>query len=171
MILLALLLLQDPEFVDAYEHAQRGRPSNIGSAARIAPPSEPGVPMVVHGRVVRSSKPLANVIVFAYQTDRTGVYNAPGVQGWRLRGWARTDKDGRFEFRTIRPGSYPGTRNPAHIHLSVEGPSVARQWVDEIQFADDPLADKRRPFVKPVVVRNGVQHVEFTISIDDRGRF
>lgn len=120
---------------------------------------------------MRGNSPLSGVVVFAYQTDRTGVYHVRGGSGWRLRGWARTDKEGRFEFRTIRPGSYPGTRNPSHIHLSVEGASVARQTVDEIQFADDPFADKRDRGVWPVAVRNGVQHVEVTISVNDRSRF
>jgi protocatechuate 3,4-dioxygenase beta subunit len=162
---------QDLEWVRDWEQAQRERPANVTSVGRIAPTSEPGLPLVVHGRVVRGAQPLASVMVFAYQTDRGGEYNARGKRGWRLRGWARTDAHGRFELRTIRPGSYPGTRNPAHIHFSVEGPGVARQWVDDVQFADDPFADQRRPFVRPVRVRDGVQHVEFVIDVNDSGRF
>jgi protocatechuate 3,4-dioxygenase beta subunit len=42
------------------------------------------------------------VIVFAYQTDHTGVYNRRGADGWRLHGGARTDAEGRFELHTIR---------------------------------------------------------------------
>jgi protocatechuate 3,4-dioxygenase, beta subunit len=31
----------------------------------------------------------------------------------------RTHWEGRYSFRTIRPGSYPGTRVPQHIHYEV----------------------------------------------------
>jgi hypothetical protein len=115
---------QDAQWLRDYQRAQSTRPEQIRPVARIAPASEPGTPLVIHGRVLGADgkTPLPGVVVFAYQTDRGGVYNARGESGWRLRGWARSDAQGRFEFRTIRPGSYPGTRNPAHVHLTIEGP-------------------------------------------------
>lgn len=161
---------QDQDWVRDWERAQRDRPATVSSVARIAPRSEPGTPLVVHGRVVNGSKPVPNVIVFAYQTDRFGLYNRPLARGWRLRGWARSDAQGRFEFHTIRPGSYPLTSNPEHIHVTVAGPGLARRFTEEIQFTDDPhLRDKSRGL--PVTTRNGVQHVSYTIRISDKGRF
>lgn len=47
--------------------------------------------------------------------DRRGTQ----AHSWRLEGWAKTDFEGRFEFRTIRPGPYPGRREAAHIHLTL----------------------------------------------------
>lgn len=166
-------LAQDREWVRDWESAQRQRPATIGSSVRIAPAGEPGTPMVVRGRVLQpDGKPAPGVIVFAYQTDRTGVYNAAGRRGWRLQGWARTDARGRFELHTIRPGSYPGSRNPAHIHVTIEGPGLPRRWSEEIQFADDPLIrDKGRPGVLPVTTRGGTQYVDYTIRIAESGRF
>ena len=163
----------DSDFVRMYDEAQRQRPRAIGSTARIAPRGEPGTPMIIHGRLLRSDgkAPAANVIVFAYQTDATGVYHRSGERGWRLRGWARTDANGRFEFQTIRPGSYPGTRNPAHVHLHAEGEKLPRRWLPELQFADDPLVQHRGEGVRPVVTRGGVQHVDLTLTIRDEGRF
>ncbi len=113
---------------------------------------------------------LEGVIVFAYHTDRTGVYNRPGVRDWRLKGWAKTDEQGRFEFRAIRPGSYPGLRPPpAHIHVTIDGPGLPRRWTEEIEFADDPLlADKAHAL--PVTTRNGVQHVNYTIRVKETGK-
>lgn len=179
----AATLAQDPEWLRMWEEAQRQRPRTIGSTARIAPAGEPGTPMVIHGRVyARDGRTrAAGVIVFAYQTDRTGVYHEPGARIWRLRGWARTDAQGRFELHTIRPAPYPRGRTPAHVHLVIEGTGVPRQWTPELRFADDPFvsaAEKRESEalgafgpVRPVTTRNGTQHVELHIRISDEGRF
>ena len=83
--------------------------------------------------------PLAGVVVFAYHSDRNGLYNWTGVTGWRLQGWVRTDETGLFQFDTIRPAPYPGRSIPAHIHIYADGPTVPRQEMGEIHFADDPL--------------------------------
>ena len=166
---------QDAQWMRDYERAQRARPETIGAVGRIAPASEPGEPLVVHGKVFAAdgTTPLPGVVVFAYQTDRTGVYNAPGESGWRLRGWAKSDKDGRFEFRSIRPASYPGSRNPQHIHLTMEGPGVPRQWAAELNFSDDPYIGDRQKraseangifgSVREPSVRDGVTHVQHNL--------
>lgn len=168
----ATAVAQDVDWVRAWETAQKGRPANVPTAGRIAPRSEPGTPLVVHGRVLNGAKPVPNVVVFAYQTDRTGVYNRRGSPGWRLQGWARSDAQGRFEFHTVRPGSYPNSSNPAHIHITIEGPSLPRRWASDIEFADDPLVRGRnRPAARPVSVRNGVQHVDYEIRITNDGKF
>ena len=49
----------------------------------------------------------------------------------------KTDADGRFELRTILPGSYPGMHVPAHIHFSLWGAGYPLQWVDELRFEGD----------------------------------
>jgi protocatechuate 3,4-dioxygenase beta subunit len=156
-----------------YDAAQKQRPRAIGTVSRIAPQGEPGTPMIIRGKLLQrdGKSAAANVIVFAYQTDATGVYHRNGQQGWRLKGWARTDASGRFELHTIRPGSYPGTRNPSHIHLHAEGTKLPRRWLPELQFADDPFVQSRRAGVRPVVTRGGVQHVDLTLTISDDGRF
>ena len=174
---------QDREWLATWEAAQRQQPRSIAAVGRIAAVDEPGVPLVVHGRVLQKDgrSPAPNVIVFAYQTDHTGVYNHRGNAGWRLRGWARSDSKGHFEFRTIRPRSYPQGRVPAHIHLTIEGPGVPRRWTEELRFLDDPYVtaqEKQRSAaagvfgnVRPVTTRAGVQHVDYNIRITDEGRF
>lgn len=166
---------QDARWIRRYERAQEERPEKIGPVGRIAPASEPGTPMVIRGRVFGTDGVTAmpNVLVFAYQTDAGGLYHERGRDGWRLKGWVRTDDEGRFEFRTIRPGSYPSGRTPAHVHLILEGPGVPRQWADGLQFADDPLlpeAERERARrsnhfagTRPVEERNGVQYVELHV--------
>lgn len=168
------LCAQDGGWVREWERAQKERPATIASVGRIAPAGEPGTPMVVHGRVLRNDgvTPAPDVVVFAYQTDAGGVYNRNGARGWRLRGWARSDAEGRFELRTIRPGSYPRGRTPAHIHVTIDGPGLPRRWTEEIRFADDPLLlERERRGALQVTTRGGVQHVDYIIRITDQGRF
>lgn len=176
---------QDREYEAALERAQALRPQRLTSTARIAPEGEPGTPLVINGRVFRADgrTPAPGIIVFAYHTDRTGVYDARanGPHSWRLKGWAITDAAGRFEFRTIRPGAYPGRNEPQHVHFSIEGPSVPRQSPTALEFDDDPKigAPQREaskaagPFggVRPVTKRAGVDHVEINLRIAERGRF
>jgi protocatechuate 3,4-dioxygenase beta subunit len=173
LVLVSALCAQDVEWVRDWEDAQRTRPAQIQSISRIAPVKEPGTPLIVHGRVVQRDgvTPAPGVIVFAYQTDATGVYNARGTRGWRLRGWVKSDAQGRFEFRTIRPGSYPGSRNPAHIHITIEGPGLPRRWAEEVNFRDDPFVNANAKTALPVNTQAGVQHVNYTIRIADTGTF
>jgi len=51
-----------------------------------APENEPGEPLIVHGRVLQADSvtPAVGAIVFAYHTDRNGLYRAAGKTGWRL---------------------------------------------------------------------------------------
>jgi len=136
---------QDPHFVRIWEEAQKARPQQLASTARIAPRDEPGQPLRIRGQVFRADgrTPAADVVVFAYHTDRTGLYHRPGEHGLRLKGWAKTDREGRFEFTTIRPAPYPDRTIPAHVHFTMEGPGVSRQWTADLMFTDDPLLPQK----------------------------
>ena len=129
------------------EHVFTGLPSELSSRSRIAPRNEPGEPMIIEG-TVRSAdgKPAAGVIVYAYHTDAGGVYPRGTTRHGRLRGWARTGKDGNYRFDTIRPGGYPGQDTPQHVHMHVIEPGKATYYIDDIIFADDPrlTAEHRR---------------------------
>jgi protocatechuate 3,4-dioxygenase beta subunit len=124
-----------------------GMPKELSTRARIAPRGEPGQPMVLTGRVFGGDgNPRADVVVYAYQTDASGVYPAPAksLSRWadrhgRLRGWARSGADGTYTFDTIRPASYPDQRVPQHIHLHVIEPGCATYYIDEVIFTDDPF--------------------------------
>jgi len=171
-------MLQDLEYEQALDRAQRDRPAVLAATGRIAPVGEPGTPLVIHGRVFRQDgrSPASDMIVFAYHTDATGRYDAPsaGPHSWRLRGWVKTGGDGRFEFATIRPAPYPNRRTAAHVHLCIEGPGAPRQPAG-LLFEDDPLlTTKERQdsvsagvfgAVRPIEDRDGVQHVALSIRI------
>jgi protocatechuate 3,4-dioxygenase beta subunit len=116
-----------------------GMPAAPSWSARIAPEDEPGEPMRIDGVVRnRAGEPVAGVIVYAYHTDHRGYYPRAENQHGRLRGWARTDEEGRYRFDTIRPAGYPDTRLPQHVHMHIIEPGRGTYWIGDINFDDDP---------------------------------
>jgi protocatechuate 3,4-dioxygenase beta subunit len=173
----------DPRFVQMWEAAQRLRPATLVSVARIAPGREPGTPLVITGVVLDTTgRPAAGVEVFAYHTDATGRYAAAGAADpWRLKGWAVTDAQGRFEFRTIRPAPYPGRDVPAHVHATLTTSCCGHQF-DDLMFDGDPLATNayRERYAEAgehglygVVTRmaDGTERVSYTIRMREHGNF
>jgi protocatechuate 3,4-dioxygenase beta subunit len=118
-----------------------------GSRVLLVTPGEPGNRLIVTGTVRRSDgKPAAGARVYAYQTSAKGWYSdkAPHVSGnsgdqkhARLFCYLTTDDQGRFEITTIRPGGYPRSTLPSHIHVEVSRPKGGAR-VLEILFDDDP---------------------------------
>lgn len=120
-----------------------GRLPDAPFTTTLAPPDLPGERLVISGTVYASDcvTPLPNALIEVWQADANGQYDRSPP--FTLRAQMRTDNSGRYEFYTIRPGSYDtfnGTR-PAHIHYWVSyadnDPLATR-----LLFADDPyLAD------------------------------
>lgn len=123
-----------------------GMPKDISWQTTIAGPDEPGEPMIIRGVIYKSDGKTAapGVILYVYHTDNKGLYSPAPKQTTakrhgHLRGWVKTDEQGRYEFKTIRPASYPNSRNPQHIHPIVKEPGTSLYWIDEFLFADDPV--------------------------------
>lgn len=137
--LLALALLSSAPAPQAVER-------EASAKIVIAATDEPGERLVVSGRVFGPDgrTPLSNASLYVYQTDRDGVYSKPvnSSRTPRLHGTLKTDAEGRYEYSTVKPGSYPNTRNPAHIHYEVNAPGY-KERIFEIVFDDDPLVDQR----------------------------
>ncbi|CAN4277580.1 hypothetical protein H4W19_12665 [Pseudoxanthomonas mexicana] len=123
-----------------------GLPAHPPATAQLAPEGEPGQALRLTGRVLDAAgHPRGGVIVYAHQTDQGGIYPGersnrdPGIRRHgRLRAWATSDAEGRYTFLTVRPGSYPGTTMPQHIHLYVIEPGCALYYIDDVLFRDDP---------------------------------
>lgn len=114
------------------------KPSKI----RITTENEPGIPMIVSGRVIDQNKvPLAGVKMYIYHTDAAGLYQKPGQHGNRLHGTLWTDKDGKFEFRTIRPAPYPGSTSGEHFHIGLTGGGLPDSYAN-IMFREDRPDEK-----------------------------
>jgi protocatechuate 3,4-dioxygenase beta subunit len=127
-------------------------PRNLTAVVRIAPANEPGERLVVSGRLLRKDgrTPASGIVLYAYHTNAKGIYPRRGDEtgnGQRhgyLRGWLKTDAQGRYRIESIRPGGYPGRRDPAHIHLVVREGDAPEYWIDELIFEDDPRAAEVR---------------------------
>ena len=117
---------------------------SVPAKAVIVSATEPGEPMIISGTIYAPDgrTPLEGINLFVYQTDAAGVYSTSGAGGdnrsTRIHGLVRSGPDGRYEFRTIKPGPYPGGGNPAHIHAFISGPGYPEYWIDEYHFAGDP---------------------------------
>jgi protocatechuate 3,4-dioxygenase beta subunit len=104
---------------------------------------EPGEPLIVSGTIYAPDGKTAvnGATLFVYQTDATGNYSTTGGnnRNTRIHGQMVTGADGRYEFRTIKPVSYPGRTIPAHIHAYVSAPGFPEYWIDEYLFEGDPF--------------------------------
>jgi protocatechuate 3,4-dioxygenase beta subunit len=142
----ALLLALSLAAVSIAAQSVHEAPADAPPAGRVAPPGEPGQPLTVSGTVVGpDGAPIAGASLYVYQTDREGYYGvkpASDNRNPRLKLFLRSDAKGAWSFTTIRPGSYPGSRVPAHIHFEVSAPGRANR-VFEIVFEGDPFITER----------------------------
>ena len=121
----------------------KGMPPSLSWDTRIDPAGEKGEPLIISGRIFKldGQTPAPGIILYVYHTDATGEYSpAPGHENrhGHLRGWMKTDAQGRYSFKTIRPASYPQTRIAQHIHPLIDEPGKGYYYIDEYLFDDDP---------------------------------
>ncbi|HEX2788704.1 MAG TPA: intradiol ring-cleavage dioxygenase [Ignavibacteria bacterium] len=125
-----------------------GMPSfeNMLSETSIANSNEPGEPLEISGTIFMpdGKTPAPDILLYIYHTDNKGLYSqwdtqTVGKRHGHLRGWMKTDKEGKYKFTTIRPASYPNSNNPQHIHPIIKEPYKTEYWIDDYLFEDDPL--------------------------------
>ena len=154
-----------------YEHSF----GDLSWETTIPQDDEPGEPFILEGTVYEAdgSTPAEGVIVYAYHTNAEGVYpTRGGEEGWErrhgyLRGWIKTNADGKYRFETIRPGVYPSRNAPAHVHMTVKEPDEREYWIDDVVFEGDPyLAHEHRGNENP---RGGSGLIE--LSRDQSGHW
>lgn len=133
---------------DGCELMYIGMPKDIQSVDTSPGWNEKGQKLIVTGTVFEldGKKPAKDVIIYYWQTDNNGYYLAKTGMDERtkrhghIRGWVKTDENGKYTIKTIRPAPYPDDVSPAHIHLSVKEPDVTNEYyIDEIHFDDDKL--------------------------------
>lgn len=88
--------------------------------------------LILNGILVNlDSQPVKGVSIEIWQTDKNGVYLHSGsfardIMDKKFQGFGRTktDRNGRFFFRTIAPTEYPGRTPHIHMKLWREGKNV-----------------------------------------------
>jgi protocatechuate 3,4-dioxygenase, beta subunit len=139
---------------------------NLSWETIIASKDEPGDRLIVSGTVFGpdGKTPVPGATVYVYHTDIHGYYNnnssSRGSDNPRLRGWMRTNAEGKYEYRTIKPGPYPSSRIPAHIHYVVTASGFKERGF-EIVFEGDPyLTDEIRADAKREFSGYAIQQLE-----------
>lgn len=125
-----------------------GMPKDINSVDTSAGWFEKGRKLLIKGTVfkVDGRTPASNVIVYYHQTDNDGYYSPRNdkpenqTRHGHIRGWVKTDNNGKYSLYTIRPAHYPGEQLPEHIHIIIKEPNIGNEyWINDINFEDDPL--------------------------------
>ncbi len=93
----------------------------------------------------------AGALVEVWQANAAGRYrhkvdghDAPLDPNFSGAGRLLTDGEGRYFFKTIKPGPYPWGNHynawrPAHIHFSLFGAGILSRLVTQMYFPGDPL--------------------------------
>ena len=93
-----------------------------------------GRPLELAGTVLtRACRPVAGALIELWHADDQGEYD---TKGFRLRGHLFTDAKGRYAFRTIMPGLYPGRTR--HFHIKVQAAAESPTLTTQLYFPDEP---------------------------------
>jgi len=145
--------------------------------SNIIPPGSKGIPMNLTGTIFKEDgkTPLNNALVEIWQCDENEHYDNTS-DSFLFRGAIKTNKNGKYAFKTIVPVPYKADPNndeswrPAHIHMRV---SVAEQQdlITQIYFKGDQYNDTDRSASSPQAVNRTLNIVknssgENTVTFD-----
>lgn len=110
----------------------------------------------LHGRVLDGNgEPVPDALVEIWQADpdgnlaaESGIYSAPS----EFRGFGRsgTDEEGRYWFRTVKPGpvaTADGRPQAPHLGVTVFARGLLRQLYTRIYFPDEAAANSTDPLL------------------------
>ncbi|MEO6232758.1 MAG: hypothetical protein ABJB11_17190 [Ferruginibacter sp.] len=132
-----------------------GMPDKIKSVDTSAGWAQKGQKLLITGTIYKldGKTPAPNVILYYYHTDINGVYankqglNPAVVRHGYIRGWVKSDAEGKYAIYTVRPAPYPNRNIEAHIHPAIKEPAIDKEYyIDEFVFDDDKLltGEKRK---------------------------
>lgn len=175
----------DQRWLNSWNEANKVKPSKITSLSRIAPEDEQGKPLVIKGKIYNpDNTPAKDVLVHSYHRDSNGFdfgKNDTQLSTWRLQGWAKTDQNGNFEFKTIRPAPDHIGREGPHIHFTIVSEKYGRQWAPKVFLSDDPTLteaqhnDSKKAgkfgWISEVREKDEIQYISVNIKLKKRGDF
>lgn len=137
-----------------------------------------GERIIVHGRVLdENARPVPKTLVEIWQANASGRYRHKkdgylGALDPNFGGCGRTltDDQGRYAFRTIKPGAYPWRNwvnnwRPAHIHLSVFGSAFVQRLITQLYFEGDPLIP-HCPIVRTIPDKDAIGQLIATLDLN-----
>jgi len=137
-------------------------------------PRAQGEPINVTGQVVdEDGLPVPGALIEVWQANKWGKYEHPAditpePLDPHFKGYGRmlTDTEGRYFFRSIKPGAYPnpGYDNwyrPPHIHFSIFAAGVMCRLITQMYFPGEQLND-----IDPIL--NGVDDLGARASLISR---
>jgi protocatechuate 3,4-dioxygenase beta subunit len=137
-----------------------------------------GERIIVHGRVVdEENRPIPETLLEFWQANAGGRYRhkkdtylAPIDPNFGGCGRVLTDDEGRYYFRTIKPGPYPwrnfvNSWRPAHIHFSVFGSGFAQRLITQMYFEGDPLI-RTCPIVKTIPDADAIERLVAPLDLN-----
>jgi protocatechuate 3,4-dioxygenase alpha subunit len=123
----------------------------------VVPDGTPGA-ITITGRLVDGAgEPVPDGLIETWQADPQGRFahpddpRGPAAPGFRGFGRCPTDEDGRFWFRTLKPGVLPaedGTQEAPHIDVSVFARGLLNRLVTRMYFPDEPAANEADPVLR-----------------------
>jgi protocatechuate 3,4-dioxygenase beta subunit len=112
-------------------------------------PAAQGQLVTLSGRVLQEGlRPIVNFLVEIWQADANGRFDHPADRrnadidiNFAFWGRVLTDADGRYNFRTIKPGPVlgpDGIESAPHIAVTLLGSGLMRRLVTRMYFPEDP---------------------------------
>ncbi len=139
-----------PYFAYALTPRDYGRPEIVTND--LVTPTTLGRHIRIEGRVLDGDgAPIGDAMVEIWQADAGGFYAHPGDASRRsnvgFKGFGRsgTDAEGRYGFRTIKPGQVPGpgdTMQAPHVNVGVFARGLLRRLFTRLYFADESANDR-----------------------------
>ena len=150
---------------------------DLPAGGNIAPLDETGIPTLVCGRVLDlDGKPIEGAVLDVWQAQSNGLYDSQdqSLSGLHMRGKFRTDTEGRYLVRTVRPVHYPIPSDgpvgrmlsatgrhpwrPAHIHFVVSAEGYEPVTTHIFDRTDEYLGSDAVFAVKESLVCDFVRH-------------
>lgn len=132
-----------------------GMPDKINSVDTSTGWTQSGQKLLITGTIYKrdGKTPAPNVILYYYHTDVNGYYadkeglDRRVIRHGYIRGWVKSDENGKYSIYTVRPAPYPNSDSPAHIHPAIKEPNIDKEYyIDEFVFDDEKLltGEKRK---------------------------